>query len=1119
MVQRTISPGLRWRPFAVVGTAVLALLTAGLTAPPAGAAATAAAPPPAAAPADATALSGLRGDYYTITNTSTFALDDANLKATVLDPGVNVPDLLPAWRALTGQDTQTGARWTGFITAPATGDYTFSAIGDNGFRLWVGPGAATASAADQLIDFWVDKWDQEQTATHTVHLTAGEPVPFRFEMFQNTGGSYIHVSWESANAGVAKQYVPDAAFTPPAGFVPTPESAQVAADGQSAVLTFADAVSGTSDLAAHLKLNVDGSSFPITSVQAGPGADQVTIELGAQVTQGSTVIVVYDGQGSLAIGGQPAGRFTGRVLNGSTYSLSTQWTSKVNPDNPLPQYPRPQLTRTQWQNLNGRWDFAPLAAADSPVPTSWTGDPSVVVPYPIESKLSGIQKHYDHFAYHRTFTVPASWHVGTGAGQQRLVLQFGAVDYQTDVYVNGVKVVSHTGGYDAFSADLTPVLKAGTNDLVVQVTDTTGDQPRGKQSANPSGIFYTASSGIWQTVWMEPVPAAHVDSLKLTPVLSDSGDSVSVTVSSAAASSGASVQVQARDASGGLVGTVSGAPGAALSLPIPHAHRWTPDDPYLYTLSATLTDGSSVDTVGSYVGIRSIAIAQVGGISRIVLNGKPTFLLATLDQGFWPDGIYTAPTDQALAWDIKQTKALGFNAIRKHIKVEPARWYYDADKLGMMVWQDMPSGTNATVDQQNEWQSELHRVIDQHISTTSIIGWIPFNEGWGQWGIPQAAAVAASIKAQDPSRLVDTRSGLNCCDIPGDTNSGNIIDWHVYTGPATPSPDATRAAIDGEHGGYSLTVVGHSWPGGSVNPYGEVGTSQQLTDDYVANTAELIGLARGQLSGSVYTQLTDVEGEHNGFYTYDRAVLKMDAARVRAANLAVIAAGAGAPVPPGTPGMAGIAAWSFDGVDANGVTPDLDGHGKGNPGSPATLSGGATLTAGRDEASGQALLGNGTTAQATATVPKLDTTASYSVSAWVRLDAVGGGFQSAVATDGLGGSSPFFLQYVPTSQSAHGFAFSVWNSPRAVATGITPVIGQWYHLVGVRDAAAGTASLYVDGVLQSSVTAHGTDVSTGKVTIGRAQYQGNPTDFFHGAIDDVRLFNRALTPTEVGQLG
>ncbi|MGC5168086.1 sugar-binding domain-containing protein [Luteimicrobium sp. DT211] len=847
----------------------------------------------AAQPSDAgAARSGLRADYYTITDTSTFALDDANLKASLVDPDVDVDDMIPTYKAILGQPDEVGVRWSGFVTAPKTGDYTFSAIGDNGFRLWVGG----SSTSDELIDWWLNQWDQEQTATKAVHLVAGQPVPFTFEQFQATGGANVHLRWQSDDAGVAKEAVPASAFTLPEDFTPYGVEATIPADGKSVDLTLPGAVAGTADLAKHVRVAVGDTDYPVSGVSAGATSSDVRVTLGARVPRDVSAIVVYDGAAGVTAGGDPVPSFASRVTNDSTFLITTKWAKDVDPDHPLPEYPRPQLTRDAWQNLNGKWDFEPLAAADTAPPTSWNDAQTAVVPYPIESQLSGIQKHYDHVAYHRTFTVPSSWKIGDKPNQQRLELNLGAVDYQATVYVNGKVVAEHTGGYDAFTADITDAVKKGTNDVVVRVTDTTGDQPIGKQNAHPTGLSYTASSGIWQTVWLEPVEQVHVDSLQLTPQLSASddgtGDSVQVTADAAGASKNASVVVTAYDEKGKKVGTVSGAANERLNLAITSSHRWTPDDPYLYTIKAQLHDGPSKDTVGSYVGVRSIGIQKIDGVNKIVLNGKETFLLATLDQGFWPDGVYTAPTEEALNWDIQTTKDLGFNTIRKHIKVEPQRWYYDAAKDGMMVWQDMPSSSNRDAAQQDEWKSELRRMIDQHDSATAIIGWIPFNEGWGEWSQDGAADVAKSIKAQDPTRLVDTRSGQNCCDMPGDNGSGDIIDWHTYAGPATPTPDATRAAIDGEHGGLSMTVLGHIWST-SVSPYQAFGSTSELTDAYVQNTAALVGLARGGLSGSVYTQITDIEGETNGFYTYDREVAKMQNARVRAANEAVIAAGSG----------------------------------------------------------------------------------------------------------------------------------------------------------------------------------------------------------------------------------
>ena len=1025
------------------------------------------------------------------------------LAASVVDPDGDVDDMLPVFRAMTGRTENVGVRWTGTVTAPVTGDYTFSAVGDNGFRLWVGG----TEPADLLIDFWVNRWDEEQTATRAVHLVAGEPVPFRFEQFQNVGGANVHLRWAAAGAGVAKTAVPGSAFSPPADFQPYEVAARIPANGRSVVLTLPGAVGGTSGVASHLSVPVDGTDYPVSSVAVGSDPRTLVVTLGAPVLAGSFVRVVYDGQGGLTAGGAAVPDFNAGVDNTSTYRLTTRWAKDVDPKAPLPEYPRPQLTRERWANLNGTWDLVALGSADATPPTSWADAEDVVVPYPIESELSGVGRHEDHVAYHRTFTVPASWGVGTKKNQQRLQLHFGAVDHRATVWVNGTQVAEHTGGYDAFSVDVTAALRKGANDLVVRVTDTTGDQARGKQSSSPSGIFYTASSGIWQTVWLEPVERAHVAELDLTPRLAASGDAVDVTATVAGASADATVFVTARDARGKKVATTSGPVGEALTLRLGKAHRWTPDDPYLYALTVRLQDGSSRDTVGSYVGVRSIEVDEVDGKNRVLLNGERTFLLSTLDQGFWPDGVYTAPTDEALAWDVRQTKQLGFNTIRKHIKVEPQRWYYHADRLGMLVLQDMPSGSNADAAQREQWEHELATMIDQHDASPSIIGWVPFNEGWGEWDLAETARVADEVKELDPTRLVNAHSGMNCCSSHGDPKAGDLLDWHQYTGPAAPSPDATRAAFDGEHGGYSLSVLGHTWPGGSVNPYGEVADPAALTTAYVGNTAQLVGLARDRLSGSVYTQITDVEGEVNGFWTYDRRVLKMDRAKVRAVNRAVIAAGE--PAKPGRSGLTGVGAWSFD--TASGVTsPDSSGRA-----GAATLVGGATLVPG---AKGTALGLDGVAAQATASVPKLDTTQSYSVSARVRADELPGSYVTAVAAEGATGSSPFFLQYSGSSNAQQGWAMSLPGGPRAIAGDVPVEAGRWYHLVGVRDADAGTLAVYVDGALASSVRTSATFATTGTVTIGRAQWEGHDVDFLHGAVDEVRVFDRALGAAEVARL-
>jgi hypothetical protein len=585
------------------------------------------------------------------------------------------------------------------------------------------------------------------------------------------------------------------------------------------------------------------------------------------------------------------------VWNGRVAPLATPWTAEVSPSNALPDYPRPQLARPslehpQWLSLNGVWQYAPSDGQGAP-PFGHTLKDQVLVPYPIESVLSGVQKHSDFMFYRRLVDVPPAF---TAHGQH-VRLNFGAVDSEATVYVNGTQVAHHSGGYTSFSADITSALRPqGPQEIVVAVHAPVdgANVMVGKQRLKPEGIFYTAASGIWQSVWLEPVPATSLAQLTFTP---DRSLDAFIVTSKLQGGHDATLHVTAY-ADGKPVGEAGGPAGQSLHLSIAHPHLWSPQDPFLYTFKATLTQGDQHDEVTSYAGLRTIAIAKVGGRNRIVLNGKPTFLLATLDQGYWPDGIYTAPTDAALKFDIQKTKDLGFNTIRKHIKVEPARWYYWADRIGVMVWQDMPAMPTDRNDKLSDadkanFRADVSAIVEQLKGETSIIGWIPFNEGWGQWSIPAAAELAAQIKQLDPSRLVDARSGANCCDTKGDPHAGDVYDVHDYQGPSLPSPDAERAAIDGEHGGLTLGIPGHVWPNTPINPYGAVKDRAALNAGYVANTAVLRdkGVPKG-MSGSVYTQITDVEGEHNGLFTYDRRVEKVDEAKVRGINEETIRAGA-----------------------------------------------------------------------------------------------------------------------------------------------------------------------------------------------------------------------------------
>ncbi|BFU44105.1 LamG-like jellyroll fold domain-containing protein [Krasilnikovia sp. MM14-A1004] len=783
--------------------------------------------------------------------------------------------------------------------------------------------------------------------------------------------------------------------------------------------------------------------------------------------------------------------------------LATPWTARVGPDNALPEYPRPQLTRTRWQNLNGVWQFAGADPGQAPPVGRDLGE-RVLVPYPIESALSGIQRHEDRMFYRRTFEVPAAWRVGAG---NRLLLHFGAVDYDARVWVNGTPVATHRGGYDSFDADVTDALTTGPQELIVwaeDLTDATG-QPIGKQRrTSDHGIFYQGSSGIWRTVWMEPVAPAHIDGLTMTPDVPAGVLRLTPQVGDAA---GLTVRAVAR-AGGRVVGRASGAAGAPLAVPVPDARLWSPDSPFLYDLDVTLYDGGrAVDTVGSYFGMRQIGTARgADGKLRITLNGRILFHLANLDQGFWPDGLNTAPTDAALKFDLQQDKRMGFNAVRKHIKVEPDRWYYWADRLGLMIWQDMPATNTGPVppEWRAQFEAELHEMVREHRSWTSIVAWVPFNEGWGEWDRAATGRIADDVKAQDPSRLVNAHSGVNCCNSHGDSGRGDVVDFHAYLGPAYLSPSGERVAIDGEHGGFGLKVANHMWFGDG-HAYEMEPDSATLTGKYVANQQDVLASARAcGISASVYTQITDVEGEVNGFFTYDRRVAKMDLDQVRAINTRIIAEADGAAgqvpqPPPGTPGLTGVAFYPLDGTGADAA----GGH-------DATVVGGAAFVTGR---TGQGVALDGATQYLDTGASILDTASDYTAAVWVELDKVDGAFQTVVSQDGPA-NSDFYLQYSGADQR---FAMS-FAGVRALAP-FRPEPGRWYHLAGVRDSVRGELRLYVDGELAGTSSAcQPRSAPTGHTVIGRGRYGGNPVDYLDGTVDQVHLYDRALSATEIRQL-
>lgn len=558
--------------------------------------------------------------------------------------------------------------------------------------------------------------------------------------------------------------------------------------------------------------------------------------------------------------------------------LMTRWAAKVDPKNPLPEYPRPQFARKDWMSLNGVWDFQPGREGDG-APIGKRLPESILVPYPVESAISGVMRHHERVWYRRTFTVPPKWQ------GQRIMLNFGAVDWESEVFVNGNSVGVHRGGYDPFAYDVTPYLSGnGPQELIVRVFDPAenGGQPRGKQATKGIDILYTPSTGIWQTVWLEPVPKASIDNLKITPDVD--GASLKLRVNVAEGTDGLSVAVQVK-ASGKTVRSAVGKPNAEMTIPMPKARLWSPDDPFLYDLSISLIqNGKPVDRVSSYFGMRSVSARTVGGVRRMLLNGKFVFQLGALDQGFWPDGLYTAPTDEALKYDLAQQKALGFNMVRKHVKVEPYRWYYWADKLGLMVWQDMPTAQSygGVEADARQYTAELGRMVQTHWNSPSIVMWVVYNENCGQNAINRTIptpTLTNLVKRLDPWRLVNEASGYDWY------GSGDVADSHTYPAPRAVPGQPNQVIVSGEFGATKYPLTGHLW--GTKNIV-EVSTESEYVKRYESYANLLPMLKAEGLCGAVYTQITDVETELNGILTYDRAAFKTDPKKLRKLNLDAI---------------------------------------------------------------------------------------------------------------------------------------------------------------------------------------------------------------------------------------
>ncbi len=550
--------------------------------------------------------------------------------------------------------------------------------------------------------------------------------------------------------------------------------------------------------------------------------------------------------------------------------LMTRWASEVSPNNAHPEYPRPQMRRTDWENLNGLWEYELLGSATA-VSDAVNPEGRILVPFAAESALSGVRERTDRIRYRRTFTIPSDWQ------GERVLLHFGAVDWHATVFVNGRRLGSHRGGYGAFSFDVTAALhEGGPQELVVDAYDPTddGDQPRGKQVNDPRGIWYTPVTGIWQTVWLEPVPSSHIADFTIEPDIDRGVLRLQVETENA---EGLDITAIARS-DGAEVGRATGGADETVEIPIPNARLWSPDDPFLYDLDVQLTDGGNVvDAVESYFGMREVSVGPgPDGEPRLLLNGEFVFQLGPLDQGYWPDGLYTAPNDEALRYDIELTKQLGFNMSRKHVKIEPARWYYWADHVGLLIWQDMPNGDNTTPESRRQFERELTEMVDQFYNHPSIIMWIVFNEGWGQH---DAERLTERVEAIDPTRIVMDVSGWQ------HAGAGDVLDVHRYPGPAAMEPADGKASVVGEFGGVGYVIDEHTWAGEGWGYEGVVESKAAYEERYEYLTQEMWRLRdAADMSAGVYTQITDVEVEVNGLMTYDRDVLKIALERGNAVN-------------------------------------------------------------------------------------------------------------------------------------------------------------------------------------------------------------------------------------------
>ena len=570
--------------------------------------------------------------------------------------------------------------------------------------------------------------------------------------------------------------------------------------------------------------------------------------------------------------------------------ITTQWSANVNPLNPLPEYPRPQMVRDNWKSLNGLWDYSITTSAE-PMPKSFQG--KILVPFAVESALSGVGKNVgpDNILWYRTkFTLPSIFR------KKSILLHFEAVDWSAEVYLNGTKIGTHQGGYDPFTFDITQLIKGSEQLLELKVSDPVdkGPQPRGKQVLQPESIWYTSVTGIWRSVWIEAVPKTYISSTKQVPDIDKKILSIDVKVESP--EKGDIVRVLASDG-GKMVSEKEAAAGEGIVLPVNDPKLWSPDSPFLYDLTVSvIRKGKVADEVKSYFAMRKISLLpDANGVLRMMLNNKFVFQYGPLDQGWWPDGLYTAPTEEALLFDIQKTKAMGFNMIRKHVKVEPARWYYDCDKIGIMVWQDMPSGdlgggqwgTNPGLEggidktrteaSEKIYRTEWNAIIDYLYNFPCIVVWVPFNESWGQF---KSEEITNWTIHKDPSRLVNSASGGNFHGV------GHILDLHNYPGPAMPKAEifgSKQAIVLGEFGGLGLPLENHTWVEKNNWGYQSFSDADALFKTYSGYLDRIANYIGKGLSAAIYTQTTDCEVECNGLMTYDRKVVKVQEEKLKSA--------------------------------------------------------------------------------------------------------------------------------------------------------------------------------------------------------------------------------------------